>query len=148
MTLHLNHLFAVQPEILYSKKGPKWDGLLDGEDFTAKVNIDYLDLVALAKFYIPVSQNSVIQPNIYAGPYAGLKLKGKLKYELAGVSGENELVHLKSTDIGLVFGGGLDFSAGRGKLLIDFRFGMSLSSISKEEDDKNRVFSVLVGYSF
>lgn len=147
-TLRLNNLFAVQPEILYSKKGPKWDGLFDGEDFKATVNIDYLDLVALVKLFIPVSQNSVIRPNVYAGPYAGLKLKGKLKYELAGVSGEDELEHLKSTDIGLVFGGGVDFSAGTGKLLVDFRFGMSLSSISKEEDDKNRVFSVLIGYSF
>jgi hypothetical protein len=77
----------------------------------------------------------------------GIKQKAKLKYEWGGESGENELEHIKDKDFGLVFGGGFDFDIGMGRLLVDLRYGMSLSSISKEEEIKNKVFSVMLGYS-
>jgi len=149
-TFNVGKIFALQPEILYSQKGLKWDEQFqfEGKDFKATTYMDYLDIAALAKVFIPVTSNSAFRINLFAGPYVGLKLRGKLKYEWGGESAERDLEDLKSQDVGLVFGGGFDFAVGSGRLSVDARYGMSLSSISKVEDMKNQVFSVLLGYSF
>ena len=147
VSFNLNSFFAIQPEVLYSRKGPKWDGQFEGKPFKATAEFDYIDVAFLAKGLIPISANSTFRLNLFSGPYVGIKQKAKLKYEWGGESGENELEHIKDKDFGLVFGGGFDFEIGMGRLLVDLRYGMSLSSISKEEEIKNKVFSVMLGYS-
>lgn len=147
---NIGKIFALQPEVLYSQKGPKWDEQfqLEGENFKATAHMDYLDIAALAKLFIPVTSNSAFRINLFAGPYVGLKLNGKLKWEWGGEPGERDLEYLKSQNAGLAFGGGFDFVVGSGRLSVDARYGMSLSTMSKDEDMKNRVFSFLLGYSF
>ena len=57
---------------------------------------------------------------------------------------------MKSTDFGLVFGGGVDFGLGKGYFTIDLRYTLGLTTISdfEDEDVKNGAFSLMLGYSF
>lgn len=148
VTFNLHDIFAIQPELLFTMKGAKVDEQILGKTLEAWVNLNYLEIPVLIKLLIP-TQGS-IKPNLFIGPALGIKLTGKVKAEYAGETEEEELEDLKSTDIGMVFGGGVDFGLGKGFIVIDFRYTLGLATISDFEDDdvKNGVFSLMLGYSF
>jgi len=137
LTFSLSDIFAIQPEAFFTMKGYKSE---QEHDFYTS-SVTYLEIPVLAKVFIPTGGN--IKPNIFAGPSLGIKISG---------------ADYKSTDFGLVFGGGIDFALGTGKFLVECRYSMSLSSVSifekgpmterESEDVKNRVISIIVGYSF
>ena len=57
--------------------------------------------------------------------------------------------YLKDTDYGLAVGGGVDFGLGQGQLTVDSRYTLGLAKIYDSGIDvKNRVISVMLGYSF
>jgi len=147
-TLKLNNFLAIQPEILYSQKGPKWDAPLEGQAFVGTVKLDYLEIPLLVKILIPVGANSAIRPNLFAGPYFGFKMSAKLKYTWGATSEERTIDVIKSTDSGYVFGGGFDFVVGNGKITLDVRYGMSFSTIATDSTMKNQTISAMIGYSF
>ncbi len=144
VSFQINRLLAIQPEFFYSQKGSTWKGDL----FTYKVNLTFVDIPLLVKFFIPVSAQSALRPNVFVGPYAGIKMSAKMTVETAEGSDETDMQDLKKTDLGLVVGGGIDFAVGKGKILLDVRYSFGFSTFSTIEDFKNKVFTVLVGYSF
>jgi len=148
LTLKLNNFLAIQPEILYSQKGPRWDAPLEGEDFVGTVKLDYLEIPLLVKILIPVGANAAIRPNLFMGPYLGFKMSAKLKYSWGTTSDERTIDQIKSSDAGYVLGGGFDFVVGHGKFTFDIRYGMSFSTIATDSTMKNQTISAMLGYSF
>ncbi|MDP2914716.1 MAG: porin family protein [Candidatus Aminicenantes bacterium] len=144
VSFQINRLLAIQPEFFYSQKGSTWKD----PDVTYKVNLTFVDIPLLVKFFIPVSAQSALRPNVFVGPYAGIKMSAKLTMETAEGRDETDFEDLKKTDLGLVVGGGIDFAVGKGKILLDVRYSFGFSSFSNIEDFKNKVFTVLAGYSF
>jgi len=147
-TLKLNDLLAIQPEILYSQKGPKWDAPLGGVAFVGTVNLDYLEIPVLVKILIPVGANAAIRPNLFAGPYLGLKMSARLKGTWGATTIDRTMDQIKSTDLGYVLGVGSDFVVGKGKITLDVRYGMSFSTIATDSTMKNQTISAMIGYSF
>jgi hypothetical protein len=147
-TLKFNDLLAIQPEILYSQKGPKWDAPLYDVALDGTVKLDYLEIPVLIKILIPVGANARIRPNLFAGPYMGFKMSARLKYTWGSTSEDRTIDQIKSTDFGYVFGGGLDFVVGKGKITLDVRYGMSFSTIFTDSTQKNQTISAMLGYSF
>jgi hypothetical protein len=100
LTYSLNRQFAVQPEILYAAKGAE-KGLFI---FTFYWEIDYLEIPVLLKYDL-VPDGSV-HPNLFAGPALDILLSSKI-----GALDESIDVAdgMKAMDIGLVFGGGIDY---------------------------------------
>jgi hypothetical protein len=148
LTLKFNDVLAIQPEILYSQKGPKWDAPLEGQAFDGTVNLSYLEIPVLVKFYIPAGANSRVHPHVFVGPYFAFKMDAKLNYTWGGVTGERTLDTIKSTDLGYVAGAGIDFGVGKGKLTLDVRYGASFSAIATDSTEKNQTISAMIGYSF
>lgn len=148
LTLKFNDVLGIQPEILYSQKGPKWDAPLNGVAFVGTVNLSYLDIPILVKFYIPTGANSRVHPHVFAGPYFAFKMDAKLNYTWGGVSDERTLDTIKSTDLGYVAGAGIDFTVGKGKITLDVRYGASFSAIATDSSEKNQTISAMIGYSF
>jgi hypothetical protein len=147
-TLKFNDVLAIQPEILYSQKGPKWDAPLEGVAFVGTVKLDYLEIPVLVKIFIPVGANAAIRPNLFVGPYMAFKMSARLKYTWGSTSEDRTIDGIKSTDLGYVLGGGLDFVVGKGKITLDVRYGMSFSTISTDSTEKNQSISAMIGYSF
>ena len=165
VTYNLDEYFAIQPEILFTMKGTKFDyqtqisvpdgmGRWDVIDISLKgtEKLNYLEIPILLKIIIPTEGRA--NPNLFAGPSLGLKLNSDSDYESSDISGIGD--HTKSTDVGIIFGGGIDFGLNQGKLTVDARYILGLSNVYKTQSDfpeddsviKNGVFSVLVGYSF
>jgi hypothetical protein len=124
--------FSVQPEINYISKGASYTVLGKKSNY----NLNYLELPVLAKYSIgPVFLN--------AGPSVGLLLGSSKKAE--SVMGD-----LKKIDLGLQLGGGFAVPMSeKGKLILDLRYGLGLSKISKDQeaDLKNRGFLISLGYA-
>jgi hypothetical protein len=153
ITFDITEMLAIQSEVLYTMKGLKWEGEINGATpLKILLKLDYLEIPVLLKI-MPGTQGSV-KPYLFAGPAVSIKVSSKVKAEFEGESEEEPIEEgLKGTDFGLVIGAGADFglgALGKGNFSVDVRYSLGLSTISDFEGDdiKNGVFSLMVGYSF
>lgn len=143
VSIGVSELFAVQPEIFYSQKGAK-DTVADTEITT---RLDYIEIPVLAKLSFPTE--STVTPVFFAGPAVGIEASAKAKSD----GDEADIEDTKSTEFGLVVGGGAQLAVGDagGAVTADVRYVLGLTSIddsSEELDVKNGTISLLVGYAF
>jgi len=144
----ISESFAIQPEILISQKGAKYENINNGEVLKAWSNLTFIEIPVLANFYIPMSGRTKFHPCFFTGPFLGLKIRGKTRTEWRGEITESEIEDSRAMDFGLIFGAGTSFTLGPGKIMIDVRHSWSLTSILKNQEVKNNVLSILFGYSF
>jgi len=153
VAFNLSKDIAVQAEILYMQKGAKYDFNEQGVVASYDFNFAYIEIPVLIKAYFPL-QDSVVRPLFFFGPYVGFKAGAKTKYEITAYgetqSGEEDMVEVKSTDFGGIFGVGADIKLGAGKISLEARYGLSFTAFSSEDGavSKHRAFSFLLGYSF
>ncbi len=151
ITYSINDMFAIQPEVLFTMKGAKYEKELYGETLKQTISLNYLEIPVLAKLSMP-TQGSV-KPNLFVGPSLAILLSAKVEWEYGVESDELDMKDdTKSIDLGLVFGGGVDFDLGpdKGKLSAEARYTLGLATVDdgEEVDMKNSVISLMVGYSF
>jgi hypothetical protein len=130
---------ALQPEILYTRKGAKADGL--GVDEV--LSLDYVDVPILFRFTVA---GEGARPIFLLGPSIGFKTSDK--YTIDGE--EADIGDIKGTDFGLVFGLGAQIKQFVGEV----RYNLGLTNIFDVPDEantasvKNSVISLQVGYTF
>jgi hypothetical protein len=145
LNIPLSELFSFQPELLYMMKGVKF-GDNTSPDSDVGVRLSYIDIPLLAKFSIPTQ--GCVTPSFFAGPYVGFLLSAEA---YMGDDVSDIADSTKSTDLGLVFGGGVDYALGEGNLIFDVRYALGLSTIdgsTVEEDVKNTGIIFKLGYGF
>jgi len=141
VTYNFSPTVALQPEVFYSMKG----FTISFEDmYDADVKMDYIEIPVLFKFMFGTG---TAKPCLFAGPSLGILVSSKIKAEGESVDAKDLW---KSTDLGLVFGGGVDFPAGKGKMTVDGRYTMGMTKIPDggDVDIKNSNISFMVGYGF
>ena len=141
-------LFAIQPEVYYTMKG----ATLNRTSVDVTLSVDYMEVPVLLKLIIPV-EGSNFRPSIFAGPSLGFNTTAKLKVEADGESEEEDIKeNVKSTDFGLVFGGGIGIMIGKNELGFDIRYILGLSTLddssSNADDIKNAVISFNIYFGF
>jgi hypothetical protein len=143
---------GLQVEGLFSQKGTKTNGFdFDGgglDEFTASIN--YIEVPILA--HVGVNAGSTTKVRFFGGPAFAFNVGDR--QEINGVEITNEeALDIKSSDVGITFGGGLDIN----RFLVDLRYTFGLRNITNTSagDDgpenleiKNRTFSVMFGYRF
>jgi hypothetical protein len=92
----------------------------------------------------------VVKPNLFLGPYFAINVNAKYRIETDVTSEEWDFDEfVKDTDLGIVVGVGVDFSLKKGKIVFDGRYTLGLTTTSEERwDQKNKVVSFMLGYSF
>lgn len=150
LTVPVSDMVGIRAEMLFSQKGFKYTqtvpffGTID-----ASVSVNYLDIPITAVLMIP---SKGVQPSFFVGPVLGLKV-GDPTVTVDGVSGDTD-VKLKSLDIGLALGAGLNFPLGRTNSIgLDARYTLGLTNINDDEASnapvvKNNVISILLNYTF
>jgi hypothetical protein len=125
--------FSVQPELVYSAQGAKYE--FGG--ISAKFALNYLNFTPLLRynssgFFVGV------------GPQIGFLMSAKTKAD--GADDEDVKDQLKSVDFAAAIAAGYEFENGFG---FYGRFNYGLSSISEDSDEKvfNRVFQIGLRYS-
>lgn len=144
--------FSVQPELLYSLKGTKWEQ--QSVSFTSEVNLklSYLELPVNLVYNLARDVDFQIGP--YVGFLLGARADSELKSGSTSINFSNELSkeHFKSTDFGLQ--GGMRFLLN--PLYLGFTYKLGLSEVAKEDgrarpyvgDASNRSIQIYAGIAF
>jgi hypothetical protein len=135
--------FGVEIDGLYSQQGAKVD--LDGDDLV--LHLDYVQVPVLLRYSFPT--HTAARPFLVLGPQVGFRVKceftaGSDSESCEHIVGENA----KSVDVSGAVGAGLGFNLGKEEVSLQARYNMSFTKISDDTDSKNRVFSVMAGFSF
>lgn len=124
----LNHFLAIQPEVLYSRKGSttKYDNLLTGDGEFSN-NLDYLELPVLGVF------NLTENINVHAGPYFAYLLNAEIQNESEN-SDFNFVEELNEDDFerldyGVAAGVGFEFETIR----FGLRYNYGLTDVGKSQ---------------
>ena len=132
VTIKFSDKIAIQGDLLYSQQGVELD--------VDKINLDYINLPIVLKYYI------IKRINIQAGPQFGTVINDNL----AEFLGSN--IDFNSFDVTGVVGIGVDLPL---NFRVTGRYGFGLSDISFPDNDfsidtnsKNSVFSLTAGFSF
>ncbi len=127
--------FSVQPEVLYSLQGAKYDEEGTNVDF----NLSYFNIPVMAKYYVADGFS------LEAGPQLGFLLSAKAKGGGVTVDVKDSF---ESIDFGMNVGAGYDITD---RFSIGARYGFGLSNIAKDsEGDKihNSNIAIALGYKF
>lgn len=145
--IKLSDSFAIQPELLFSAQGTKFEESDEFGSYEEKIKLSYLNIPIMAKYYVAPKFS------IEAGPQIGFLLSAKSEGEET-FEGETETFDedikedVKSLDFGVNFGLGFDFSE---NLSAGVRYNIGLSNVFDDSDDfkvNNSVFSLALGYKF
>ena len=133
----LSDKFAIQPEILYSTQGTK----IEFEGIKGDLKLDYIAIPVMAKYYVADSFS------LELGPQIGFLVSAKAK---SGGESEDVKDELKSTDVSLNFGLGYDITE---NFMIGARYNLGLTRLQDEllpgeDESKNSVFQISIGYKF
>lgn len=149
--------FAIQPELLYTAKGAKWErqGIISGQTYASSLNLNYLSVPVLAKLKFA----NVF--SVMAGPQFGFLMnKPEVKWDTPLGSGSTELDKdaFGTFDVGLALGASVGLPSG---LFVEARYTHGLTNvfdsdnsslqdaqIGNSNDFKNAVISLGVGFKF
>jgi hypothetical protein len=139
----INDMFSIQPEVLYSNKGSKFDG---GQN-NLRLALNYIDVPVLAK--IATGSTGLF---FELGPQVGFRVAADVKDSNTSVSFKD---YTKSVDFGYV--GGLGFQVESGAM-IGLRYNGGFTNIGKNgsffglpttaANTKNSAFQLYIGYMF
>lgn len=125
LTYNFMAQFAVQPEVLYMRKGSKEEAF----GVTAKWSIDYIEIPVLLKYGFPMEGK--IKPSLFAGPAVAFIMSSKFKVENEEIDAKDGM---KSMDIGIVFGGGLSYQLTSVALTLDVRYTLGMTKFVDHEE--------------
>lgn len=143
----LSDKFFVQPEVMYSLQGTKYEQSEVNYYYKGNIAMTYLNVPVMAKYYV------IDKLNIEAGPQIGFLLSAKDKWE-DNYNGEKDSGKddvkdaFKSVSLGLNIGAGYDFTE---NLSAGIRYNFGLSNILDTEGNykaHNNVVSLTLGYRF
>jgi len=126
-------IISIQADILYSPKGAVIPDV-------SETHLNYISIpIVLKKKFLPMA----IHPYILGGP--------EFSYLLSAKAGDTDIKdHIKSQEIAIVVGGGIEFSLLGKSAYIEGRYSYGLTKTNKEGTDssKNRVCQIFVGILF
>ncbi|MGI9527186.1 MAG: porin family protein [Weeksellaceae bacterium] len=155
----ISQRFSIQPEVIYSTQGTKLEGKFGSlAEGTREIQTQNINVPVLAKIYVADGFNLQVGPQVSFN--TGNKVEDDVK--ILGVNGKNDFEFdddaLSSVNFGAVVGAGYKMAEG---LTIDARYNFGLTNvfddkntsltnmdISSDNDFKDGVFSIGLGYSF
>ena len=143
----LNNFFYIQPGLFLSTKGAEYT-YPDGHH-NSYTSLWYLEIPLLASAKIAINESLAIRIN--AGPYVGFGIAGTIEHEYTGsVRGPDsekafQKNYFKRLDLGLAFGGGVEFQSFY--LGVNYDFGL-ISVADSKIDVYNRCLGFTLGYNF
>ena len=145
--------FALQPEVFYSQNGAK----SQSDDPSIKLNLNYIRVPLLLMARLS-SRESPMYPILYAGPQVAFETRCQVTGEDDGVSVSfdcdspelDDALRTKTTDFGLVFGGGFEILYSRLTVQLDARYNLGLTNLNDAENTsevsvKSRGWSFMLG---
>lgn len=139
ITVGVNRLVSVQPEILFVTKGTSL-GTVDLTDQNGTVvgtadlvmKLDYLEFPVLVRVALPAMGDA--SPHVMAGPAVGVRLSQRLT--LSGF-GSSEIHVTKSADLGVALGAGITVGRGHIRGSFETRYTLGITQASEDSFSTN-----------
>jgi hypothetical protein len=138
--------FALQPEALVTSKGAKAPADDGG------LRLTYAEVPVLLR--VNLVRSGVVQPHLYAGPYAGYRINCRLEGSDTASCDDTPEVTTRTVDVGGIVGGGLTFGLAGLRATVGARYGFGVSKFADFDFDdvrrsaKNGAYAVYVGLGF
>jgi hypothetical protein len=139
----IHEFIALRSELAFIRKGANTE--IDGM-YRSTYIFDYLQVPLLVQFEIPLRQR--IRPYVNGGVGLSWLLSAKSREMDGNITERN---NIRSTDIGLLIGGGAAVPFSWGILSLELRYDHGLVTIDDAGDGdivQTRAFSFLLGYRF
>lgn len=148
ITWDLGPRFALQPEILWVRKGSTVSDASGLESYRETLSLDYLEIPILAKFRFPLI--AAVRYHVFTGPSPAFRLKAGVKVEHGGVTEIEIPKGIRKTDLGWIAGAGVEVPAGGIRISLDLRAAWGLMSLAAESAYRirNRAICVFIGAAF
>ena len=130
----ISNRFGIAAGVVYSMQGAKWSG----DDIVIKNNENYLNIPVLAKFYI------VEGLAIQAGVQPGFLLSESLSYNGTKEDPKYYISDTKKFDLSIPMGLTWEIA----NVVLDARYNLGVTNMTKSEKFKNSVITVTLGYRF
>lgn len=152
----LGDRLAVQLEALYGMRGGTGVNIaadsLDAAAPPSDVRLSYVEVPLLLRAGYPGER---LLASVFLGPYAGFLLSCRLTLEdgSEGDCDDNTRASWfspRSTEYGLLVGGGLDWAMGESTIFVDVRYALGLVSIQGAEDPmdlRNQGLTIAGGFA-
>lgn len=146
----MSPMWSFQPELEYAVKGYKVNGNPGGTPMTATLDLNYMEMPLLFRVASPSTPTGQLYGEF------GPALAAKVDCSISGTSGglsissscDNFGVHVKSFDVGAMFGAGYEFPMGSHALSIGVRYNYGLVQLTDGKDIKNRNLQFVAGLRF
>jgi hypothetical protein len=144
LTISLGGGFMIQPEVIYTPKGMKFDVGADGASGNFTFEADFVDVPVLAR----LTFGKGIRGYVFAGPSMDFTLSARMTTGILGESEEEDISdEVETFEFAMVFGGGVEF----GPLLVEARWSEGLTNLAKDANApslKSRTILLLAGVRF
>ena len=144
----LTQRISLAGQLLFVQKGYTCSDTDAFGIYKSRRTLNYFELPILAKYSFG---ENTLGYYAFAGPSFGFQVGGKYTYEYDGVKGEDtDMSHFKVMDLGLRFGGGLDYPICSGRLGFELGFELGLCNIYADSDGyySARNFAVLLMFFY
>ncbi|WP_196889304.1 porin family protein [Aureivirga sp. CE67] len=154
LELELSDKFSIQPELLYSAQGAKSNFSFPNDNdpnirdrYHADIKLDYINLPIYAKYYL------VEGLSIDAGPQFAFLVDNSIEIKKTVPLLPDPVTTVTKTDLSNKKAFGIDGSVGFGYkapegIFIHGRYNFGLIEVESNENAKNSVFQVSIGYEF
>lgn len=151
--LRLNEDWGWEFGLWYVQKGTKgaWETAATGEDFLPRptdrfdgtVSVDYIELPILVNVYFPVTEEASVRG--YIGPAFAFAVRREANGDLNASDTTVKLDDaLDDADITVMIGAGGQWELSRVNIMLDFRWDIGATNMSKIEGTTLRTSAVLV----
>jgi len=142
----VNEQISIQPEILFSMKGWRFED--NDYDYKYWGKLNYIEIPILVKYKL--NNLNKINPILYFGPCFGFNISSTYKVSYDGDTDTGTIEYMNVFEFGIVPGIMLDLN---NNFTIDFRYSIGLTDIDHIEEEysmdfdpvKNSVISLMIG---
>lgn len=142
---------SLQTELNYKREGLAYEN----EELTGKTKVnqdyDYYNIPVLLKgrFNEELGLSDKWMVSFFGGPYYSYLRKAESEVETSGITTVSDIEeNTNESDWGMVLGGEVARVFEKGELFFDVRYEMGLSDVTKNEDIKNKVIGLGIGFRF
>ncbi len=142
---------SFQTELNYKTEGLAYEKNEYSNKQEVNRNYDYYNIPVLLKgrFNDQLGLNESWFVSFYGGPYFSYLRASESEIKENGITTVSDYKdESNKSDWGFIFGGEVAHAFTKGELFFDIRYEMGLSNVSKDDDIKNKVIGLGIGYRF
>jgi len=151
---YLNNNFVVQLDIMYTRMGASTNTMDMGIPVRLTSELTYLSFPFLLHYRIDTGR--YVHPRLFAGPSIAFQLNAYLTIEPLnnGMTLTEQDASIENIDIGTIAGAGLEYQIGSQHLLLEARYYLGSSDITKPDEFvrdtrlRNQGIIILIGILF